>query len=86
MTSGTLGTLTTCRDQTCRAPIRMVATAAGRWMPLDRDPDPAGNVELRHDGQRIVAVVLGKGDPGTPDTERWMPHWATCPARQRFKA
>lgn len=45
-------------------------------MPLDAEPNPAGNVELGVDGAIVHAAgqqdMLGAG-------ERWMPHFATCP-------
>lgn len=64
----------------CHAPIRWVRTPAGKAMPLDRDPDPTGNVIIDGHGR---GVVIGPpslfDDPADDTTERWMPHFATCP-------
>lgn len=65
-----------CRS--CDAIIVWVRTVAGKAMPLDRDPDPNGNVVLR-DG---VAVVLGPLERAIAEEEGEllrMPHHATCP-------
>jgi hypothetical protein len=42
-------------------------------MPLDIDPNPAGNVVIE-DGHAVV-LAPGSDHPG----ERWMPHFSTCP-------
>lgn len=63
------------RCRSCGAPIRWARTAAnGALIPLDAEPNPAGNVELV-DGR---AVVHGQPPLLTPP-ELWMPHHATCP-------
>lgn len=72
-----------CRS--CHAPIRWAITIQGNYMPLDAEPDPAGNVLLT--GRRVqgkdgyyeeVQVDSGPGlfDDGR---QRFMPHHATCP-------
>lgn len=71
----------TCRA--CDAPIRWARTAANdRAIPLDLEPNEAGNVLLDSDGR---AHVLGS-DRTLPlwlahlaDSPRYMPHHATCP-------
>lgn len=66
----------TCRS--CDAEITWARTAAGKAMPLDRLPDPNGNVVLR-DG---VAIVLGPLERAIAEEEGEtlrMPHHATCP-------
>jgi hypothetical protein len=65
----------TCR--TCGAEIRWMRTPAGKAIPLDFEPDPDGNVVIRHRPAGAVAVVLGKGHP--VQETRYMPHHATCP-------
>ena len=72
-----------CRG--CGVAIRWVATAAtGKLMPLNAEPDPAGNVLLDDDGR---AVVLGKGDAGASlfGEARYMPHHATCEKVDEFR-
>lgn len=61
-----------CRS--CHAPVRWVRTAKGQPMPLDREPNPAGNVTL----QGAVATVHAKGAVPTDAGPVYMPHHATC--------
>lgn len=66
------------RCSSCAAPIRWVKTRQGEWMPLDAEPAVDGAVvlndrELATVLTPIEAVVLPEG------TERYRPHWATCP-------
>lgn len=74
---------TPCRD--CGQRIMLVRTPPsekrpkGGWMPLDPEPNPAGNVAI--DGT-MRAVVVGVGHP-LHRGELYMPHFATCPARAR---
>lgn len=56
----------------CHAPIRWVETKSGKRMPLDQQPNPAGNVVLR----RGVAHVLGADDFSI--SPRYIAHFATC--------
>jgi len=67
-----------CRS--CPARVRWVLTETGARMPLNWDPDPAGNVVrvTTDDGPR--ARVLGPAELAKlPAGRRFMPHWATCP-------
>lgn len=61
------------RCRSCDAPIIFARTTKGARIPLDAEPNPAGNIELR---QGIAHVVTGERDP---DVQRYMPHHATCP-------
>lgn len=75
------GELGKCRA--CDGVVRWVRTLSGTPMPLDRDPDPGGNVVVTFAGAR----VLRAGEkPTTLDSYLWMPHFATCPGRARGKA
>lgn len=90
----------TAGDDKCRGcgqPIEWVRMASGKWNPLNPDPDPArGNVLVcddpglaaSHDTHVGRAVALG------PDAARHaresgrdvhLSHFATCPARGRFR-
>lgn len=66
-----------CRS--CGAAIFFKPTTGDASIPLDAEPNPAGNVILERDllGQTF-ARVLGKGEHDVPGT-RYMPHFATCP-------
>lgn len=79
----------------CGGPIiwaRTMASESGRGgkpMPLDPEPNPAGNVAARVTGEgatyvRRVCRVLGKDEDHDHRTEqRYMPHFATCPGSGR---
>lgn len=58
-------------------------TRGGKPMPLNPEPDEAGNVACRRTSStRIVARVLAKDDTLDVTTEtRAMPHFATCPGK-----
>ena len=77
------GDLGVCKH--CHRRIRWARTRNGRWMPLDPDPNPSGNVRLRgiHPQGGLLAEVLGAqasllGD-ADDDEPRYMPHHASCP-------
>jgi hypothetical protein len=78
--------MSVCAARTCGARIFFAATPptpkkpAGSRMPLDPEPNPDGNVVLR-DG---YAHVLRKDEQPAAGEHRFMPHFATCPARQSF--
>lgn len=57
----------------CGAQILWVETSTGKWVPLDPDMVPDGNVEV-YDG---VAVVIANSSVGSRD--RYKSHFATCP-------
>lgn len=72
----------------CGAQLRWAVTASGKRMPLDFEPDPAGNVHLTDAGQgRKIAVVLGPLDRElfAEDAPLYMPHHATCPNVEEFR-
>lgn len=71
------------RCQSCRARIEFVKTERGRAMPLDVDPTPDGNVEIR-DGIAHVLGPLEKELVEDPSRLR-MPHHATCPDAHRWR-
>ena len=69
-----------CRG--CDAEILWVRTAKnGTLMPLDAVPHPDGIVELDNDGH---AVVHRQAD--MLSGQRFMPHHATCPNVEDFRA
>lgn len=72
----------------CKAPIMWARTVAGengpggKAIPIDPDPNPAGNVAVRPQRRgELLARVLTKGEDHDHQTEvRAMPHFATCAA------
>jgi hypothetical protein len=69
--------------QGCGAAIRFVKTEAGRWMPLEPDPDPEGTVVVGADG--LARVLTGGLFDEPAEGERYVPHWAKCPKSKDFK-
>lgn len=77
-----------CRS--CGDPLLWVTTAAtGKAMPLNPEPDPAGNVVLADDLLGgASAQVLGPGEAwGARERgeDLYMPHHATCPQGKRWR-
>jgi hypothetical protein len=74
-----------CRS--CHAPIVWAVTEAGRPIPLNPDPEPAGNLELvTRPGQRPPVVhVLTASAPRSPDVDRYQSHFATCPNANEWR-
>lgn len=69
-----------CRH--CGDPIRWVKTRAGKTIPLDESPDPAGNVRLAGG----TAEVLGRWDAAERRAAGellFAPHQATCGPRTK---
>jgi hypothetical protein len=60
-----------CRS--CGAPITWAITDKRRRIPLDPEPNPAGNIRL----DLTHAHILTKGE--TYYGPRYMSHFATCP-------
>jgi len=67
------------RCRSCDAHIAWVRTPAGKLMPLDAQPNPAGNVEVR-DG---VAIVHHQ--PPLTAEDLFMSHHATCPHADEWR-
>jgi hypothetical protein len=70
------------RCNTCLARILWTVTAAGRRMPVNADPDPAGNTAVHTDVTgRHKSRALTAERPTLEGSEwRAMPHAATCTA------
>ena len=72
--------LATCRS--CGEPIRFVRTIHGKVMPINREPDPDGNVELI-DGR---AVVHPHGVQTLGDAPRFVAHFTDCPQAKEWRS
>lgn len=66
-----------CSTPECVALIRMVWMESGGRMPVDADPNPAGNLAWAKSDLGWRMVVLADGQEPT-DGRRWMSHFATC--------
>jgi hypothetical protein len=69
------------RCRSCGAPIIWARTTTGKLMPLDAQPNPAGNVTVDDD----TSTVHATGQLGLDDDERWMPHFVTCPSADQWR-
>lgn len=79
----------------CRACKREViwgVTAAGKAMPLDKEPNPSGNVWMSGGTAVTTKGLRGPrvevcGDPGlfADDKTRYMPHFQSCPNVDEFR-
>lgn len=77
-----------CRS--CSAPIFFAITDKGRRMPLDSEPNSAGNVSLgAYDSSGLrIATVLSNLDLEMARADGallYMPHHAVCPESEAWK-
>ena len=76
-----------CRG--CSAAIRWEVTEAGKRIPIDWTPNPAGNIVILFErGTGYVAKVFkdaAAAEAAYPGEERWYPHHATCPRVKDFR-
>lgn len=71
----------------CRQPVIWALTERNKRMPLDPEPDPAGNQAAYRDGTgRWLARQLGEGSEPFAYERRLMPHVATCTGPQQRRA
>ena len=85
--------MTTCKS--CGAPVEWAKTEAGRWMPIDPEPVPGGNLAIDRSSWPPVATVMGPGEGaaqlalGAEDGEgellAHVSHFATCPDRDEWR-
>lgn len=71
--------LGTCAS--CAAPIYWVSTAAGKWMPIDRQPRDDGNVYVdEHDVAHVQRrTTEGQVALGFDSARRYVSHFVSCP-------
>lgn len=73
--------LADCRS--CGAPVIWTVTSKGKRMPVDAEPNPAGNVVLQSQPEGPPLAVYYSGKAGAPPTaysprERHTSHFANC--------
>lgn len=99
VTAVQVGSSPRCRS--CQAPIWFGLTEKGRRMPMDPAPVEDGNVVVDRmeqvmdqlagadesgPGQALPHIrVLARGETVDPATPRYVSHFVTCPAAQRFR-
>lgn len=69
-----------CRS--CGDAILWVKTSAGNVMPLNKEPDPEGNIVLV-DG--VARVLSGEMWEGHCDLPKYKSHFATCPGAAKHR-
>lgn len=66
-----------CRS--CHAPILWLAnTTTGKFAPIDRDPDPDGNIVVLNQGQYQVLSPTGRLDARAEGFVLYKNHFVTC--------
>lgn len=63
----------------CGAEIVWAKTAAGRKMPLDNTPHPAGRIDLGADGFATVLGAKRATEVQVEGRKLYQSHFATCP-------
>jgi len=71
--------MSTCRS--CGATIVWAITDSGKRMPVDAEPDPAGNLSIWESGEGWRVTVV----PEEWDGLRYRPHFATCPDSESWR-
>lgn len=70
-----------CRD--CGEPVIRARTEALHWQLLNAEPDPAGNVMARTDGNgNWYARSVPPGTKAVAPERLYMPHPATCTGKR----
>lgn len=60
-------------------PVVWCVTVNSKRMMIEPEPNPAGNCEIRYDGQGAPFVIVHASPPGLfDDWTPYMPHFATC--------
>lgn len=72
------------RCQSCSAEIFFALTRKGHRMPINKIPDPKGNVVVEPVGtSSFLAHVVDMFTK--PEAKRYMPHHATCPQGREWR-
>lgn len=77
-----------CRS--CGAPVRWARTLTGKAIPLDTEPDPAGNIALDDTGdpnapQARVLAGVDLFDARSAGATLWLSHFVTCPEAGKWR-
>jgi len=72
-----------CRS--CGAPIRWVTTINDKRIPIDREPDPDGNIYASLVDGEWRAVVRGPEADPPAGRHLYRAHFATCPDAKSWR-
>lgn len=77
--------MSVCRS--CKQPITWTATDAGKWMPVDAEPVPTGNVLLGGGNPPTARVLSGVSLQRARHAKclLYRSHFATCPAARQHR-
>lgn len=67
------------RCSTCHAYIKWAVLPEGQWVPIDRDPSPAGNIRFEPDGRAVVLGAVDAAAARLAGEDLYISHLATCP-------
>jgi hypothetical protein len=71
----------TCKH--CGRPIVWAKTERGKNRPVDPDPVPNGDLELKATGTENGRVLFAVRTAPTSATKRWRCHFVSCPKERR---
>lgn len=78
-----------CSGPTCEATIIWARTEAGKLLPLDAEPSDNGNVRYSPaavgSGRAQVLGAKAAAEARAAGEKLFLPHFVTCPDRDRFK-
>lgn len=84
MSGATCTAVSLCKS--CGARVRWAVSPAGKWMPVDAEPDmrpTGGNLVLTIRQQQLVFEPWAKEHGFTRN--RYVSHFATCPAADKHR-
>lgn len=73
-----------CGQRKCGRRIKWAITMRGANIALDPTPDPSGTIELQPAADRGLPIAtFHVNEPPAPGVDRYVVHYATCPARSK---
>jgi hypothetical protein len=81
------------RCRSCGQEIEFAKTEGGRWMPIDREPVPSGNLVVDRSTYPPIARVIGPGEGSRQlafDSEdgevlAYRSHFSSCPQAKEWR-
>jgi len=69
----------------CPARVAWCRTEKGKAIPIDLEPTKSGNIVLEQPDPRDAPIARVVRSNLLPDTPRYVAHFATCSAAERFR-
>ncbi|HKF74707.1 MAG TPA: hypothetical protein VKF59_01065 [Candidatus Dormibacteraeota bacterium] len=73
-----------CRGATCGAKITFLRTEAGKFVPVDLEPTPQGNLQVR-DGTATPLSKRRAEEARERGESLYISHFVTCPNSREFQ-